>query len=208
MQPDRTVPPLNLHDTPLLVDVGSNDFVSAGLADEWLQARNALSIEIFLQDTLFRRSPRHLRLKASPTASSGEPEPSSASLRRPSLRECGATIVSNHQCGGRARRPGSPRDPLIDPLRQRSLPRLPKGREGVSPKKFRYSARALPAATRRQDRCERTGDLLQLNLRCTSFQGIEEYTVIGPKRYHITGGEKVRRIGRELRIRGGAACVR
>ena len=64
MQPDRTVPLLNLHDTPLLVDVGSNDFVSAGLADEWLQARNALSIEIFLQDTLFRRSPRHLRLKA------------------------------------------------------------------------------------------------------------------------------------------------
>jgi hypothetical protein len=35
----------------LLVDLGSGDCVSAGLVDEWLQARNALSIEIFLRDT-------------------------------------------------------------------------------------------------------------------------------------------------------------
>jgi hypothetical protein len=35
----------------LRVDVGSDDCVSAGLVDEWLQARNELSIEIFLQHT-------------------------------------------------------------------------------------------------------------------------------------------------------------
>ncbi|HET7232627.1 MAG TPA: hypothetical protein VFJ16_21635, partial [Longimicrobium sp.] len=44
--------------------------------DEWLQAWNALSIEIFLQEHRFRRSPRHLRLQASFTASSGGIEPS------------------------------------------------------------------------------------------------------------------------------------
>jgi hypothetical protein len=31
----------------LRVDVGCDDCVSAGLVDEWLQARNELSIEIF-----------------------------------------------------------------------------------------------------------------------------------------------------------------
>ena len=42
----------------MCVDVGSDDCVSAGLVDEWLQARNELSIEIFLQHTRFERSPR------------------------------------------------------------------------------------------------------------------------------------------------------
>ena len=40
---------LTASDTPLRVDVGSDDCVSAGLVDEWLQARNALSIEIFFR---------------------------------------------------------------------------------------------------------------------------------------------------------------
>ena len=56
------------------------------LADEWLQARNALSIKNFCEDTLFRRSPRLLRLKASSTASSGGIEPSLSFLRLSSLR--------------------------------------------------------------------------------------------------------------------------
>jgi len=77
---------LNLPDTHLLFDVGSDNCVRAGLVDERLQARNALSIEIFLQNTLFRRSPRLLRLKASSTASSGGIETSAVSVRRPSLR--------------------------------------------------------------------------------------------------------------------------
>ena len=67
------------------VDVGSDDCVSAGLVDEWLQARNELSIEIFLQDTHFRRSPRLLRLKASATASSGGIESTAAFVRRPAF---------------------------------------------------------------------------------------------------------------------------
>ena len=46
---------------------------SAGLADEWLQARNELSIEIFLPHPLIGSSRRLPRLKASPTASSGDP---------------------------------------------------------------------------------------------------------------------------------------
>jgi len=50
--------------TPLRGGVGCDDRVSAGLVDEWLQARNALSIEIFLQHTRFGRSPRLPRLKA------------------------------------------------------------------------------------------------------------------------------------------------
>jgi hypothetical protein len=37
---------LTAPDTPLRVDVGCDDCVSAGLVDEWLQARNELSIEI------------------------------------------------------------------------------------------------------------------------------------------------------------------
>src|SRR3954451_13302766 len=74
---------LTAPDTPLRVDVGSDDCVSAGLVDEWLQARNELSIEIFLQHTRFGRSPRLLRLKASATASSGGLESTAASMRRP-----------------------------------------------------------------------------------------------------------------------------
>ena len=50
-----------------------------------LQARNELSIEILLQHTRFGRSPRLLRLKASATASSGEIEPTAASVRRPAF---------------------------------------------------------------------------------------------------------------------------
>ena len=52
---------------------------------------------------------------------------------------------------------GSRRDLLIDPLRQPSLSRSQKERGGLSKKisKFRYSARARPAATRRWDRCGR-----------------------------------------------------
>ena len=42
---------LTTPDTSLRVDVGCDDCVSAELVDEWLQARNALSIEIFLQHT-------------------------------------------------------------------------------------------------------------------------------------------------------------
>ncbi|HEX9938494.1 MAG TPA: hypothetical protein VGB15_15260, partial [Longimicrobium sp.] len=38
---------LTAPDTPLRVDVGSDDCVSAGLVDEWLQGGNELSIEIF-----------------------------------------------------------------------------------------------------------------------------------------------------------------
>ncbi|MFL5386474.1 MAG: hypothetical protein ACJ8GN_28485, partial [Longimicrobiaceae bacterium] len=38
---------LTAPDTSLRVDVGSDDCVSAGLVDEWLQARNELSIEFF-----------------------------------------------------------------------------------------------------------------------------------------------------------------
>ena len=41
------------------------NLIAPELVDEWLQPRNALSIEIFSQNTLFRRSPRHLRRKAS-----------------------------------------------------------------------------------------------------------------------------------------------
>jgi hypothetical protein len=44
------------------VDAGSDNCVSAGLVDEWLHARNALSIENFLRDTRFGRSPRLFRL--------------------------------------------------------------------------------------------------------------------------------------------------
>ena len=68
---------------------GSDDFGSARLVDEWLQARNELSIEIFLQDTHAGSSPRLLRLKASPTASSGGIEHSAASVRHLSLVETG-----------------------------------------------------------------------------------------------------------------------
>jgi hypothetical protein len=37
---------LTAPDIPLRFDVGCDDCISAGLVDEWLQARNALSIEI------------------------------------------------------------------------------------------------------------------------------------------------------------------
>ena len=73
---------LTAPDTPLRVDVGCDDCVSAGLVDEWLQVRNELSIEIFFQHTRFGRSPRLLRLKATPTASSGGIELTAASVRR------------------------------------------------------------------------------------------------------------------------------
>jgi len=56
--------------------------------------------------------------------------------------------------------------PLIDPLRQLAFREWPQGRGGLC-KKIRYSARAPPAATRRRDRCERAGDLLQRNPRWT-----------------------------------------
>ena len=72
-----------------LVTAGFDDCGSAGLVDEWLQARNALSIEIFLQDTHLGSSPRLLRLNASPTASSGGIKHSAASVCYLSLVEAG-----------------------------------------------------------------------------------------------------------------------
>jgi len=69
----------------ILRRLGCN-LIAPELADEWLQARNALSIEIFFGNTRFRRSPRRLRLKASFTASSGGIEPSLSSVRLCSLR--------------------------------------------------------------------------------------------------------------------------
>ncbi|HEX9935497.1 MAG TPA: hypothetical protein VGB15_00190, partial [Longimicrobium sp.] len=49
-----------------------DDFGSARLVDEWLRARNALSIEIFLQDTPLGSSPRLLRLEACQLRHQGE----------------------------------------------------------------------------------------------------------------------------------------
>src|SRR5687767_12265912 len=68
---------------------GCDDDGSARVVDEWLHARNELSIEIFLQDTRLGSAPRHLRLKASPTASSGGIEHPAAS----GLRGCGKSSV-------------------------------------------------------------------------------------------------------------------
>src|SRR5215213_6310628 len=142
----------------------SDDCVSAGLVDEWLQVRNALSIEIFLRDTQWGSSPRLLRPKASPTASSGGNEHSAASVRHPAFVDAGddrhPSIGAEDMHSGRTRLVS----PLIDRLRQPGPPALPRERGG-SLQKIRYSARAPPAATRRRDRCERAGDLLQLNLR-------------------------------------------
>jgi hypothetical protein len=64
---------------------------------------------------------------------------------------------SIRRCGGRARRPDPPRDPLIDRLRQPAPAALRRERGG-SPKNFENSARAPPAVTRRRDRCERAGE--------------------------------------------------
>ncbi|HEX9936383.1 MAG TPA: hypothetical protein VGB15_04650, partial [Longimicrobium sp.] len=74
------------------VDVGSDDCVSAGLVDEWLQGGNELSIEFSAAHPV-RRSPRLLRLKASATASSGGIEPTAASVRRPAFVAIGRMIV-------------------------------------------------------------------------------------------------------------------
>src|SRR5215213_6120816 len=135
----------------------SDDCVSPGLVDEWLQVRNALSIEIFLLDTLWGSSPRLLRPKASPTASSGGNEHSAASVRHPAVVDAGddrhPSIGAEDMHSGRTRLVS----PLIDRLRQPG-PLHCRGSEGGLSKKFRYSARAPPAATRRRDRCERAGD--------------------------------------------------
>ena len=60
----------------------------------------------FLQDTLFRRSPRLLRLKVSSTASSGGIEPSLSCVRLSSLRGYSEGSSSSHRCAGCARPPG------------------------------------------------------------------------------------------------------
>ena len=52
----RTVRP-KTSTTKVAAERGCDDCVSAGLVDEWLQARNELSIEIFLQDSQSRSSP-------------------------------------------------------------------------------------------------------------------------------------------------------
>ena len=79
MQPDRT------GHTPLRVDLGCDDCVSAGLVDEWLQARNALSIEIFLQHTPFGRSPVFCARRLRQLRHQGGIEPTAASVRRPAF---------------------------------------------------------------------------------------------------------------------------
>jgi hypothetical protein len=79
--------------TSPLVAAGSNDCVGAGLIDEWPQARHAVSIEIFLQDTLVGRSSRLLRLKASQTASSGGIEHSDACVHRSSFVDAAMIVI-------------------------------------------------------------------------------------------------------------------
>ncbi|HET7228771.1 MAG TPA: hypothetical protein VFJ16_02080, partial [Longimicrobium sp.] len=67
----------------------------------------------------------------------------------------------SHRCAGRARRPDSSRDPLIDPLRQPAFREWPPGRGGLSKKNFdtqrerhlqplvdRIGASRRPAATK------------------------------------------------------------
>jgi hypothetical protein len=115
----------------------SDDCVSAGLVDEWLQVRNELSIKKLLWNTplpSFTRSAAPERIVN--CVIRGKPEPSAASLRHPSLVDAVHPIVTNPRCGGGARPPGSPHRPLIEPLRQPSLSRLPKGRGGLSEKNF------------------------------------------------------------------------
>jgi len=68
---------------------GSDDRGGAGLVDAWLQARNALSIEIFRGTPHPGSSLPLPRLKASPTASSGAIEHSAASVRHLVLVEAG-----------------------------------------------------------------------------------------------------------------------
>src|ERR1041384_326029 len=72
---------------------GSADYCSAELVDEWLQAPNALSIEIFCRDTHLGSSPRLPPLEASPTASSGGIEHSVASMRHLSLVGAGDIVL-------------------------------------------------------------------------------------------------------------------
>jgi hypothetical protein len=118
---------------------GSHDCVCAGLIDEWLQGRNELRIKIFCGIPAFRRSPGLPRQNASSTASSGGTGASAASLRHPSLVDAVHPSSPNPRyprCGGGARSPGSPHCPLIEPLRQPSLSRVPKGRGGLSKKNF------------------------------------------------------------------------
>src|SRR5215213_6652515 len=85
--PERRI----LCDSPPLVIAGSDDRGSARPVDEWLQARNEMSIEIFLQDTYRGTHPVFPCLKALPTASSGGIEHSVASVRHPSFVD--ATII-------------------------------------------------------------------------------------------------------------------
>ncbi|MFL5511406.1 MAG: hypothetical protein ACJ8CN_03075 [Gemmatimonadales bacterium] len=105
---------------------GPGDCGSARLVDEWLQARNALSIEIFLQDTLSGSSPRFLRLKASATASLGGIEHSAASVRHPALVDAGEhrhpSVDAEDVRGGQTRLVA----PLIDRLRQPGPAALPR----------------------------------------------------------------------------------
>jgi hypothetical protein len=72
----------------------SDDCVSAGLVDEWLQVRNELSIEIFCGTPPFRRLPGLLRVNASSTASSGETGAFAASLRHPGFVDAVHPIVA------------------------------------------------------------------------------------------------------------------
>src|SRR5215213_2749493 len=114
----------------------SDDCVSPGLVDEWLQVRNALSIEIFLRDTLWGSSPRLLRPKASPTSSSGGNEHSAASVRHPAFVDAGddrhPSIGAEDMHSGRTRL-------VIPPDRSFETARAPctaEGARGVSPKNF------------------------------------------------------------------------
>jgi hypothetical protein len=121
----------------------SDDCVSAGLVDEWLQVRNELSIEIFCGTPPFRRSPGLPRLNASSTASSGDTGAFRGVLASLRFRGCGAphrrpTLDAEEVHGRQARLIA----PLIEPLRQPSLSRLPKARGGLSEKISILSASA------------------------------------------------------------------
>jgi hypothetical protein len=90
--------------------------VSAGLADEWLQAWNALRIEIFLEHHLpsFTRSAAPERFaNCVIRGESSLPQPPCIA---PAFVDTVRTASSTPRCGGCARRPGSPRRPLIEPL--------------------------------------------------------------------------------------------
>jgi hypothetical protein len=65
------------------------NLIAPELVDEWLQARNALSIEIFAGTPASVAHPVVCALKASFTASSGGIEPSRSSVRHCSLRGYG-----------------------------------------------------------------------------------------------------------------------